>query len=346
MDVKLLFSRLHKAKKKGADDPSTPLVKYIKLGERQASVIGLGAWQFGTTGWGWGRDFGEKEAQHIVQRALELGINFFDTAEIYANGRSEAILGRALQGQRNEAIIATKVWLTHLTRAGVRRAVEASLQRLGVDTIDLYQVHGPNPVIPLSWTMAGMKDLLDRGLIRHAGVSNFSLARWRRAEDTLGASVVSDQVEFHLLARQPLEDLLPYAQQHGRVIIAYSPLGQGVLTGKYTASTAPGGVRTMNPLFSSENLRRITPLIDVLNTVAQSHGATAGQVALAWLIHQPQVIAIPGAKSPEQVEANATAADIDLSQEEWERIQSAARRVRLEGRVRSIADMISRFIRA
>ena len=102
----------------------------------------------------------------------------------------------------------------------------------------------------------------------------------------------------------------------------------------------------MNPLFSSENLRHITPLIDVLNTVAQSHGATAGQVALAWLIHQPQVIAIPGAKSPEQVEANATAADIDLSQEEWERIQSAARRVRLEGRVRSIADMISRFIRA
>lgn len=321
-------------------------MKYVSLGDRQASVIGLGTWQFGTPGWGWGRDLDEAEAERIVQRALELGINVFDTAEVYGEGRSEEVLGRALRGHRHEAIIATKVWPMHLTRAGVRQAAERSLRRLGIEAIDLYQVHWPNPFVPLGWTMSGMRDLLERGLVRQVGVSNFSLGRWRRAETLLGTPVISNQVLFHLLALAPLRELVPYAQQHGRVIIAYSPLAQGLLTGKYTAQNAPRGVRAANPLFLRQNLERVRPLLAALRETAEAHGATIGQIALAWLVHIPQVIAIPGAKSVEQVEANAAAADIELSPAEWERLYAVARGVRPTGWARSLPGLIARLIGA
>ena len=154
-------------------------MKYVQLGNRSASAIGLGTWQFGSKGWGYGRDFGLEEASRIIHRASELGINFFDTAEMYGGGQSEEILGEALGARREEAIIATKVSPHHLTRRGVRHAAQRSLQRLGTDRIDLYQVHWPNPVIPLSWTMQGMRNLLDAGVIEQVGVSNFGLRPWQ-----------------------------------------------------------------------------------------------------------------------------------------------------------------------
>jgi aryl-alcohol dehydrogenase-like predicted oxidoreductase len=320
-------------------------MKYVSLGDRKASAIGLGTWQFGTPGWGWGRDFDEREAERIVRRALELGINLFDTAEVYGNGRSEEVLGRALRQHRHEAIIASKVWPLHLSRAGVRRAAEASLRRLGVEAIDLYQVHWPNPLVPLGWTMRGMRDLLDRGLVRQVGVSNFGLGQWRRAEALLGAPVISNQVLFHLLAPKPLEELVPYAQARGRVVIAYSPLAQGLLTGKYTPQTAPRGIRTANPLFLPQNMERVRPLLQALQEVAQAHGATPAQIALAWLVHIPHVIAIPGAKSVEQVEANAAAADIALSPQEWERLYEVARAVHPMGWGRSLLGIMARWFR-
>jgi aryl-alcohol dehydrogenase-like predicted oxidoreductase len=210
-----------------------------------------------------------------------------------------------------------------LERVVVQRG-QASLKRLGIDTIDLYQVHWPNPVVPISTTMAGMRDLTAQGEVRHVGVSNFSAAQWRAAETALGAPVLSNQVQYSLAARGPEKEVLPHAQAHDRVVIAYSPLAQGFLGAKYTADNPPGGVRAGNPLFLKENLERGRPLLDALRDIAAAHGATPAQVALAWVIRRPNVVAIPGASSITQLEANVAAATLDLTDEDDHRLTTAS----------------------
>jgi aryl-alcohol dehydrogenase-like predicted oxidoreductase len=175
--------------------------------------------------------------------------------------------------------------------------------------------------------MAGMRDLIDAGKVRHVGVSNFSLRLWQQSEQALGRPVVANQVSFHLLDRRPMETLLPYAQQHGHVIIAYSPLAQGVLGGRYGSGLLPRDFRASNPLFSQPTLDRVAPLLDLLREIAGRHGATPAQIALAWLLHLPQVVVIPGARSVEQLEENAGAADIDLTEAEWRDLEATARAV-------------------
>jgi aryl-alcohol dehydrogenase-like predicted oxidoreductase len=302
-------------------------MKYLDFGGRQASAIGLGVWQFGSEEWGWGRDFDQTRANRIVDRALQAGINFFDTAELYGHGRSEEILGQALAGRREQALIATKVTPTHLTHDGVVAAAKRSLSRLGVEAADLYQVHWPNRFVRMRSTMSGMRELLERGLIKQCGVSNYPLRLWQRAERELGRPVISNQVHLHLLDQTAVDSLLPYARAQGRVIIAYSPLAQGVLGGRYDPEELPTDFRASNPAFSRSNFERIAPVLDKLRSVARAHQATPAQIALAWLIHLPNVIAIPGARSVEQVETNAAAADIDLSQDEWDGLAEVAREV-------------------
>ena len=305
----------------------------MNLGDRRASVIGLGLWQFGSREWGWGESFSEPEAVRVVERALDLGINLFDTAEIYGSGHSEEILGRILKGRRDDAIIATKVSPLHLTRRAVLAAAERSLQRLGVDSIDLYQVHWPNRFVPISSTMRGMKELHQAGKIKAVGVSNFSLARWRRAEAALGEPVVSNQVQFHLLDQRPLADLVPHsATRPGSVILAYSPLAQGVLGGRYHAAQTPDDFRASSPPFSAASLQRVSPLLDAIREVGRRYSATPAQIAPAWLVHQPNVIAIPDARSVEQVEQNAAAADIELSTDEVVRLSDLGQRLGRGGR--------------
>ena len=320
-------------------------MKYVQLGDRLVSAIGLGTWQFGTRGWGWGRDLDTEGALRIVRRAVDLGITFFDSAEIYGQGRSEEILGEALRGHREETFIATKVFPNHLTRRGVVQAAQRSLRRLGTEAIDLYQVHFPNPLIPLSQTMRGMRELVNAGLIRQVGVSNFGLNRWQRAERILGSAVISNQVHYHLLKWKPMDTLLPYAHQQGRVVIAYSPLAQGVLAGTYRPGNSPGGVRARNALLAPRNLRRLEPFMESLGSVARAHGATPAQIGLAWLLHDSHVIAIPGAKSVEQVEANAAAADIALSNAEWEQLRDMAQAFRRAPLMSTIPNMIARYLR-
>jgi len=292
-------------------------VKYVELGGARMSAVGLGTWQFGSREWGYGHQYAERDAQAIVERALEHGITLFDTAEIYAFGRSERILGRALGARRGDAFLATKIFpLLPLAPVVVQRA-RASARRLGVEAIDLYQIHQPNPLVPLASTMAGFEKVMGEGLVRHAGVSNYSLARWQAAERAMGKAVLSNQVPYNLADRRAERELLPWAQDHGRLIIAYSPLAQGLLSGHYDAAHRPGGmVRTNSPAFLPENLRRAEPLLAALRTVADAHGATPSQVALAWLIRHPNVVVIPGARTTEQVERNAAAADLELSDEE------------------------------
>jgi aryl-alcohol dehydrogenase-like predicted oxidoreductase len=207
----------------------------------------------------------------------------------------------------------------------VRNRARASARRLQLRRIPLYQVHQPNPFVPDSVIMPGMRSLLQDGLIGAVGVSNYSLRRWRQADDALGQPVVSNQVQFSLAHAGPLEDLVPFAQRENRMVIAYSPLAQGLLGGKYGVDNRPGGVRAANPLFGTENLRRVAPMLDTLRKVADAHDVRPAQVALAWLISLPQVVVIPGASSVEQLELNVAAADLELDAPSQAALTEAAR---------------------
>ena len=301
-------------------------MRYVKADGAEVSAIGLGAWQFGSREWGYGEDYARRTALDIVRRALDLGVNLIDTAEIYAFGRSERIVGRALEGRRDEAFVATKLLPVLPLSSVVQQRALASAERLGVDVIDLYQLHWPNPLVPIGSTMRGMARMLQAGLVRHAGVSNFSLARWQEAEQALGRPVMSNQVQYSLVVRDAERELIPHAAAEGRLIIAYSPLAQGFLSGRYDGTRRPGGVRAANALFLTENAERARPLLQALRDLAASHGATPAQVALAWVVRQPQVVAIPGASSVAQLEENAAAADLELSDEEDARLSEASGR--------------------
>jgi len=302
------------------------------------SRIGLGTWQFGSREWGYGESYAERGAREIVRRARELGVTLFDTAEIYGFGRSERILGEALGGERTEVVVASKIFPVAPFPPVVRQRWAGSARRLGLQRIPLYQVHQPNPVVRDSVTMPGMRELLDADRIGAVGVSNYSLARWQAADAALGRPVVSNQVQFSLATAGPLADLVPFAEREDRVVIAYSPLAQGLLGGRYDADHRPGGVRATNPLFGTENLRRVQPLLDVVREVAAAHDAKPAQIALAWLLGLPRVVVIPGASSVEQMEFNAAAAELRLADDEQAALTAAARAFTPVSGVRTLVD--------
>jgi aryl-alcohol dehydrogenase-like predicted oxidoreductase len=188
--------------------------------------------------------------------------------------------------------------------------------------------------------MPAMRQLLDVGRIGAVGVSNYSLARWRAADEALGRPVVSNQVQFSLAHAGPLDDLVPFAEREDRLVIAYSPLAQGLLGGRYGPDNRPGGIRAANPLFGTENLRRVEPLLGVLREVAGAHDAKPAQIALAWLLGLPRVVVIPGASSVEQLEFNAAAADLDLEDSEREALTAAAREFRPVSALRTLTDAV------
>jgi len=292
-------------------------MRFVDVRGTRLSAVGLGTWQFGSKDWGYGSGYADVEAGRILQRALDLGVNVIDTAEIYGRGNSEQIVGRALGERRKEAFVATKVLPLAPTAGWVERHGRKSRDRLGIDVIDLYQIHWPNPMVPIAQQMEGMRRLQRAGVITDVGVSNFSLERWRAAEAALGTPVLSNQVQYSLVARRPDAELVPYAQANDRLVIAYSPLGMGMLSGRYTSAHPPTGpARLNNPLFLPETLDRAQPLIDAVRAVANAHDATPAQVALAWVISHDNVIAIPGASSVDQLVANVEAADLELTVDE------------------------------
>lgn len=304
-------------------------MRYLDLDlARPVSAIGLGTWQFGSREWGYGPGYDEGEAVRIVRRALELGVTLFDTAEIYGRGRSERILGAALRAadaDLDKIVIATKIFPVLPVAPVVEQRAVASAERLGVRRIDLYQVHQPNPVVRDATTMRGMRALRGIGLVDQVGVSNYSLERWQAAEAALGAPVLSNQVQYSLAHPGPGADIVPWAGRERRLVIAWSPLAQGLLSGRYDEHHRPAnGVRSFNPLFLTENLRRVAPLLDTVRAVAAAHDATPSQVALAWVIRHGCVTAIPGASSVEQLERNVAAADLDLRIDEVGALSSAA----------------------
>jgi aryl-alcohol dehydrogenase-like predicted oxidoreductase len=294
---------------------------------KKISKIGLGTWQFGSRQWGYGERYAGQVAQDIVRRALQLGVTLFDTAEIYGFGRSEKILGTALGEDRDRVFLATKIFPVVPVAPVVEQRAVASANRLGARFLDLYQVHQPNPVIGDRTIMGGMRALQRVGLVGDVGVSNYALQRWQAAENALGSPVLTNQVRYSLADRSPERDLLPFAHEHGRAVIAYSPLAQGLLSGSYHRDSRPANrVRAASPLFLPDNLERAGELIAALREVADAHTATPAQIALAYVIHHPAVVAIPGASSVQQLETNAAAADIELTDDEYQALRAASAR--------------------
>jgi len=298
------------------------VVKYVEVGGARMSVIGLGTWQFGSREWGYGSDYARGEAVKIVHRALDLGVTLIDTAEIYAFGQSERIVGEAIKGRRDQVFLATKFFPLGLP-VQVAAKARASARRLGVDRIELYQQHWASPMFPPGATMPRLRKLVDHGLVVHAGVSNHSLAQWQAAEAAFGGPVLSNQVRFNLLDRRPELELLPWAQASGRLVVAYSPLAQGLLTGRYQDS-GPRNFRRFNPAFRAAARAKLKPLLAAMLEIASRHQATSSQVALAWLLRKPNVVVIPGASSVEQLEQNVAASDVELSDDDDARLGAMA----------------------
>lgn len=327
-------------------------MKYVEAQGVRLSAVGVGTWQFGSGEWGYGSRYAEETAPQILERSLDLGVNLVDTAELYAFGRSERIVGRALGRRRDEAFVATKLLPILPVDPVVGWRARRSLQRLGMDHVDLYQIHAPNPVVPDTRIAPALGALQAQGLTRHVGVSNYPLARWQAMESALGRPVLSNQVRYSLVDRRPERELLPWAQEHDRVIIAYSPLGQGLLSGRYDEEHMPSGLRARTPAFLPENVRALSPLLDVLRDVAAAHQATCAQIALAWLVQRKNVVVIPGASSVAQAEANAASADIELSAAEDEALTAASDAYRpiagaaaLPAVVRARAEVVTRRLR-
>jgi aryl-alcohol dehydrogenase-like predicted oxidoreductase len=302
-------------------------MEFKELGKTgiRISTIGLGTWQWGSREWGWGRQYGRTDVLAAFQKALELGVNFVDTAEVYGMGKSERLIGEAIRGHRDQVVIATKVWPWNLTRGRLLRAAERSARRLGVDVIDLYQIHWPNPILPITGTMRSMRKLVQLGRVRSVGVSNFDLKKTDSAQEALSPlDLASNQVKYNLIDRDIEAELLPYAQKSNITIIGYSPLAGSLLTGRYTPQNKPTSlIQAANPRFSSRNLKRLTSLQQSLSHIATAHGKTQAQVALNWLISKPNVVAIPGAKNPEHVADSAGAAGWSLTETETVALNSA-----------------------
>lgn len=240
------------------------------------------------------RDSRQDAAQiKALRLGIELGMTFIDTAETYGNGHSEELVAEAVKGMRNEVFLATKFSPEHNGYDDVLKSAEAGLRRLGTDYIDLYQLHWPNPRIPISETIRAMEQLLNEGKIRYAGVSNLSLKELKEARTAMSAGeIVSIQVEYNLFDRTIENSILPYCQSEGMTAIAYSPLDQGRI--------ASGDKR-----------------IKALQEIADRYHVTMSQVALNWLISHPSVVAIPKATSPNHIRQNAASADFELSDEDF-----------------------------
>ncbi len=298
----------------------------------KVTVIGLGTWQFSNT---WGLTNYET-AKSIIAKAAEVGINFMDTAEAYGNGLSEEFIGKALKelNLREHFIIATKIPGQFLAYSDVVKAARNSLRRLGIDSIDLMQVHWP-PCwhnIPTCEYMRALEKLVQLGAIKYIGVSNFPSELLESARSCLAREdVVSNQVRYNLIEREAEKEIIPYAEQEGLSIIAWSPLAQGALTGKYTPESLPSfkDARADNPIFRQSVFKEIyDSLVTKVVKIAGKYGKTPAQIALKWLIQSSDtVIVIPGAKNPEQVESNGGAGESwSLRIEDWLELEEASRK--------------------
>lgn len=269
----------------------------------------------------------DEQSLATLSAALDLGIDFFDTADMYGVGHNERLLGRFLKGRRDQVILATKfgnVRGPNGERLGVsgtpdyvRSACDASLERLGIDTIDLYYQHRVDPKTPIEETVGAMKGLVEAGKVRFLGLSECSVATLRKAHAVHPITAV--QIEYSLWSRDPEEEMLAACRELGVAFVAYSPLGRSFLTGAVTSpdTLAPGDFRRANPRFSGDALKANLTLVEALKDFAATKGATSAQIALAWILNkQDNVIPIPGTRRQKYLEENVAATRIRLSPDE------------------------------
>lgn len=288
--------------------------------------IGLGTWAMGGGDWkfGWGPQ-DDKESIAAIHAALDAGVNWIDTAAIYGHGRSEQIVGEAIRDRRDSVLIATKcgrVWEgdsreigKSLTRASILREVDASLRRLGVDVIDLYQIHWPEPDEQVEEGWATVADLVKAGKVRFAGVCNFNLSQLKRAQAI--HPIASLQPPYSMLKREIEDEIVPWCRANGVGILAYSPMQAGLLTGAFTsarvASLSPQDWRSRHPLFTEPQLSVNLRFVDRLRTIATKMGISVSQLALAWVLRLPEITsAIAGARNASQIQETVRAGRISL----------------------------------
>ncbi|MGM1060335.1 aldo/keto reductase [Saccharothrix sp. Mg75] len=300
-----------------------------RLGALEVSAQGLGCMGMSEF-YGPGDDV---ESTATIRRALDLGVTFLDTADMYGPFTNEELVGRAIRGRRDEVVLATKFavvrepgadWGVRGDPAYVRQAAEASLRRLGVDHVDLYYQHRLDPGVPVEETVGAMAELVAEGKVRHLGLSEVGAATLRRAHAVHPIAAV--QSEWSLWSRDIEDEVVPACRELGVGVVAYSPLGRGFLTGRYTSKDdfAPGDVRlTHQPRFADDaNFARNLALVESLREVAREHGVTPAQIALAW-VHHRGAVPIPGTKRVRYLEENAAAASIRLTGPQLARVESA-----------------------
>jgi aryl-alcohol dehydrogenase-like predicted oxidoreductase len=312
-------------------------MRTVELGETglEISRVGCGAWAIGGGGyeWGWGSQ-DDDDSIAAIHRAFELGVNWIDTAAQYGLGHSEEVVGRALTGLDTRPYVFTKggqpegpnhTTTQSLRRDSLRREVEGSLSRLGLDAVDLYQIHWPIPDEEIEEGWSALVELKNEGLARHIGVSNFSVEQLRRIQQI--APVETLQPPYSLIARDAEEEILPFAEREGIGVIVYSPMGSGLLTGAMTrerlAALPDDDWRKRDPRFQEPSFSEDLALVDRMRTVADRHGTSVGAVAVAWTLLNPAVDgAIVGFRRPEQVDPIVEAANLELSDDDIAEIGS------------------------
>lgn len=312
-------------------------MRYNRLGKTGlfVSELCLGTMTFGGGEGIWGKigNLQQQESERLIARSLEAGINFIDTADVYASGVSETITGQALKNlkvKREEVVIATKVFGETgagpngrgASRAHILDGIKASLKRLQLDHIDLYQIHGFDPATPVEETVRALETLVAQGLVRYVGVSNWSawqIMKGMGIADRLGFSRFASLQAYYTIAGRELErEIIPMLKSEGVGLMVWSPLAGGLLSGKYGRDrSGEDGSRRVDFDFPPVDLDRAYPVIDAMRKIADGRSCTVAQIALAWLLHQPQVTTIIiGAKRPDQLNDNLAAVDIELSADE------------------------------
>jgi aryl-alcohol dehydrogenase-like predicted oxidoreductase len=302
--------------------------------ELNIAPLGVGAWAWGSTRlWGYGKEYNRSDVGQAFRASMAEGVTLFDTAEMYGNGASERIIGEILHEGSFEGtpVIATKFAPLpyRFSAKSLLDAVDKSLERLGIETIDLYQIHFHSPILKVNALMDALAETVKAGKVRRVGVSNYDADQMRRAHDRLAShevALASNQVEYSLLQRAPeTNGVLQASRDLGVTLIAYSPIAQGLLTGKY----GPGGdrpaglVRRIGRTFGEQNLKKIEPIVNILHEIGEAHNKQPAQVALNWLITQRNAFPIPGAKNERQARQNAGALGWEMAGEEAEKLELA-----------------------